>query len=121
MNVLSFLPVNSEIILCMFFFAIPFFDIFSGTHVRPCVQVASPLRKVCSSCKCQWRKEVLERVAQHGHQLFEERGRNVQWAFGDGENQYDRLEGLRTEFSDWHAKVTLYKVLIIIAHRIYIT
>ena len=22
---------------------LPFFDIFSGTHVRPCVQVATPL------------------------------------------------------------------------------
>lgn len=50
---------------------------------------------------------VLVRVAQHGDQLFEERGRNVQWAFGDGANQYDRLEGLRTEFADWHAKFTL--------------
>ena len=53
---------------------------------------------------------VLVRVAQHGDQLFEERGWNVQWAFGDGANQYDRLEGLRTEFADWHAKFTLYKV-----------
>lgn len=53
---------------------------------------------------------VTARIAQHGDQLFEERGRNVQWAFGDGENQYDRLEGFRTEFADWHAKFTLYKV-----------
>ena len=52
-NVLSFFPVNSEIILCMFRSCyahvlqisplLPFFDIFSGTHVRPCVQVATPL------------------------------------------------------------------------------
>ena len=56
-------------------------------------------------------KKVLARVAQHGDQLYEERGQNVQWAFGDGGNQYDRLEGLRTEFADWHAKVTLYKVI----------
>ena len=55
--------------------------------------------------------KVLARVAQHGDQLYEERGRNVQWAFGDGGNQYDRLEGLRTEFADWHAKVTLCKVI----------
>jgi len=53
---------------------------------------------------------VLSRVAQHGDQLYEERGRNVQWAFRDGKNQYDRLEGIRTEFADWHAKFTLYKV-----------
>jgi len=56
-------------------------------------------------------KKVLLRVAQHGDQLYEERGRNVQWAFGDGGNAYDRLEGLRTEFADWHAKVTHYKVI----------
>lgn len=55
-------------------------------------------------------KEVLARIAQHGDQLFEERGRNVQWAFGNGGNQYDSLESLRTEFADWHAKVTLYEV-----------
>ena len=52
-NVLSFFPVNSEIIFCMFSFfyahvlqinpLLPFFNIFSGTHVRPCVQVATPL------------------------------------------------------------------------------
>ena len=52
-TVLSFFPVNSEIIFCMFSFfyahvlqinpLLPFFNIFSGTHVRPCVQVATPL------------------------------------------------------------------------------
>ncbi|CAB4029041.1 Hypothetical predicted protein [Paramuricea clavata] len=59
--------------------------------------------------KVDGKDSVLLRVAQHGDQLFEERGRNVQWAFGDGANQYDRLEGLRTEFADWHAKFTFYK------------
>ena len=56
-------------------------------------------------------KKVLLRVAQHEDQLYEERGRNVQWTFGDGGNVYDRLEGLRTEFAVWNAKVTLYKVI----------
>ena len=52
-NILSFFPVNSEIIFCMFCFfyvhvlqinpLLTFFNIFSGTHVRPCVQVAMPL------------------------------------------------------------------------------
>lgn len=57
--------------------------------------------------------EVLSKVPVHGDQLFEERGRNVQWTFRDGEDPYDRLEGLCTEHADWHAKVTLYKVISI--------
>ena len=51
-------------------------------------------------------EKVLARFGQHGDQLYEGRGRNVQWAFGG--NQFDRLKGLRTEFADWHAKVTLH-------------
>ena len=52
-NVLSFFPVNFEIIFCMFSFPyahvlqinplLPLFNIFSGTRVRPCIQVATPL------------------------------------------------------------------------------
>ena len=48
-----------------------------------------------------------------GDQLFEERGRNFQWTFRDGDDPYDGLEGLCTEHADWHAKVTLYKVISI--------
>ena len=46
----------------------------------------------------------------HGGQLFEERGRNVHWTYRVGDNQFEKLEGISTEFADWHAKVTLYKV-----------
>ena len=28
----------------------------------------------------------------------------------DGVDEYERLEGIDTEFADWHAKYTLYKV-----------
>lgn len=56
------------------------------------------------------KKEVLIPIALHGDQLFEERARNVQWTFRDGDTRFDQLKGLRTEFADWHAKVTLYKV-----------
>ena len=45
----------------------------------------------------------------HGDQLFEEHARNVQWTFRVGNDAFERLEGLTTEFADWHAKVTLYK------------
>ncbi|XP_031555869.1 uncharacterized protein LOC116292658 isoform X2 [Actinia tenebrosa] len=55
------------------------------------------------------KKIVLSKVPVHGDQLFEERARNVQWTFRDGENGYDRLEGLLPEHADWHAKVTLYE------------
>ena len=57
------------------------------------------------------KKEVLSNIPVQGDQLFEERARNVQCTFRDGESGYDRLEGLSTEHADWHAKVTLYEVL----------
>lgn len=57
-------------------------------------------------------QEVLSTVPVHGDQLFEERARNVEWTFRDGDDNYHRLEGLPTEHADWHAKVTLYKVSI---------
>ena len=56
-------------------------------------------------------KAILTQVPLHGDQLFEERARNVIWTFRDGVNAYERLEGIDTEFADWHAKYTLYKVI----------
>lgn len=56
------------------------------------------------------KKEVVATVPVHGDQLFEERARNVEWTFRDGQSSYDRLEGVPPEHADWHAKVTLYKV-----------
>lgn len=55
-------------------------------------------------------KVIIQTVPLHGDQLFEERARNTQWTFQDGNNPNDRLEGLRTEFADWHAKLNLYMV-----------
>ena len=57
-------------------------------------------------------KAVLKSVPFHGDQLFEERARNTQWVYQDGDNEYDRLEGLETEFADWHAKFNLFMVCI---------
>ena len=51
---------------------------------------------------------VLKTVPFHGDQLFKERARNTQWVYQDGNNLYDRLEGLKTEFAEWHAKFHLY-------------
>ena len=56
------------------------------------------------------RKTILAHVPLHGDQLFEERARNVIWTYRDGADEYERLEGIDTEFADWHAKYTLYKV-----------
>jgi hypothetical protein len=49
-----------------------------------------------------------------GDELTEERARNVQWAFMDGDDEKDRLKGLDPNHTDWHAKVTLYMVSIYI-------
>ncbi len=55
-------------------------------------------------------KETLVSIPMHGDQLYEERARNVKWSFRDGVDPLERLDGLDTEFADWHAKYTLYKV-----------
>lgn len=55
-------------------------------------------------------KKVVTPIPFHGDQLFEERARNVIGTFQDGDNDFDRLEGLHPEFADWHAKVNLYEV-----------
>ena len=59
-------------------------------------------------------KKVLTPIPFHGDQLFEERARNVIGTFRDGDNGFDRLEGIQPEFADWHAKVNLYEVYVCI-------
>lgn len=51
-------------------------------------------------------------VSLHGDQLFEERARNTQWTYQLGGSKFDRLEGIETEFADWHAKYNLYMVCL---------
>ena len=49
-------------------------------------------------------------IPLHGDQLFEEPARNVNWTFRDGLDPVERIDGIDTEFADWHAKYTRYKV-----------
>ena len=51
---------------------------------------------------------ILKSVPFHGDQLFEERARNTQWVYQDGDNAYDRLEGLETEFAGIQAVYVLF-------------
>ena len=53
---------------------------------------------------------VLSQVPYHGDQLFEERARNVQWTYQDGNDPYERIQGINTAFADWHSKYNLYMV-----------
>lgn len=55
-------------------------------------------------------KTILQPIFLDGDQLTEERARNVQLVFQDGDDQFDRLQGLDPTHADWHAKVNLYKV-----------
>ena len=55
-------------------------------------------------------KDILEPISFHGDQLYEERARNTQWTYQLGDTAFGRLEGLHTEFADWHAKYNLYMV-----------
>lgn len=66
--------------------------------------------KYVPSCSNTLGEFTVHQVPLHGDQLFEERARNTQWTFQDGNNPCDRLEGFRTEFADWHAKMNLYMV-----------
>ena len=59
-------------------------------------------------------RTVLSAVPLHGDQLLEERARNVQWTFRDGESQYDRLEGMTTEDADWQAKVVGTETILLL-------
>ncbi len=61
-------------------------------------------------------QSIASKIPFHGDQLFDERARNVQWTFQDGDNYIDCLNGLTPEFADWHAKVTLYQVCILTLH-----
>ena len=77
-------------------------------------EMAQYLMSVQSKHEPQLKKDggnvVLERIFLNGDQLTEERARNVQWVFQDGDDMFDRLEGLDPTHADWHAKVNLYKV-----------
>ncbi|XP_028414794.1 uncharacterized protein LOC114537881 [Dendronephthya gigantea] len=60
--------------------------------------------------KCEDGNIILEQVPLHGYQLFEERSRNAKWSMQDGDTEWDRLDGIETEFADWHAKLNLYMI-----------
>lgn len=53
--------------------------------------------------------QILERIFFDGDALTEERSRNIQWVFKDGDEPFDRLEGLDPVHADWHAKAKLYE------------
>ena len=63
------------------------------------------------------KKEVLCHVGGfHGDQLFEKRACNVKWSFRIGDNKHDCIEGLETEFADWHGKVPSTRYIIYISN-----
>ena len=62
--------------------------------------------------KCDEENIILEHVPLHGDQLLEERSRNAKWSLQDGDTGWDRLDGIETEFADWHAKLNFYMVII---------
>ena len=66
--------------------------------------------KYVPKCRFSSLEKIVSPVPLQGDQLFEERARNVQWTYRVGNTRRERLEGMTTEFADWHDKVTLYKV-----------
>ena len=55
-------------------------------------------------------KEILEKVYFGGDQLTEERSRNAAIARSDGDDPYERLEGVVPKVEDWHCIRILYQV-----------
>lgn len=58
--------------------------------------------------------EILEPIFFDGDALTEERARNTQWMFIDGDSKINRLEGLDPVHTDWQTKVKLYEIICII-------
>ena len=54
--------------------------------------------------------EVMHTTVLHGDQLTEERARNVQWTYKNGETEEERLQGLEPTFSEFHLKMCLLEV-----------
>ena len=53
-------------------------------------------QKYVPTLKTKEETVILKPIPFHGDQLFEERARNIQWVYQDGDNEFDRLEGLNT-------------------------
>ena len=69
--------------------------------------------EVCSTVGSGETRKLLDSIFFDGDKLTEERARNSQLIFKDGDNDVDRLEGLQPVHADWHAKVNLYQVMSI--------
>ena len=54
--------------------------------------------------------EVMHTTVLHGDQLTEERARNAQWTYKNGETEEERLQGLEPTFSEFHLKMCLLEV-----------
>ena len=57
-------------------------------------------------------KEILEKTFFGGDQLTEEGSRNAIYARSDGDDSYEKLEGLIPKVEDWHCIRILYQVCI---------
>ena len=55
-------------------------------------------------------KDIAQRIRFGGDELTEERAINVQRAFLDGDNCYEKLQGPVPKFEDFHLKMVLYEV-----------
>lgn len=62
-------------------------------------------------------EEVIETIGSlffGGDQLTEERGRSAKAARGDGDTNFERLEGVDIKNEDWHAIRLVYQVITLI-------
>ena len=65
------------------------------------LMISNQERYVPTSVSGTGNKEIAQLVCMVIN-FLEEQARNVQWTDRFGENKFDKLEGINTEFTDWH-------------------
>lgn len=70
-----------------------------------------PTVKVQASSASETTRKVIQPVLFCGDQLTEERARNAEDARGDGDTDYECLQGVVPKIEDWHAIRLIYQVI----------
>ena len=56
---------------------------------------------------------IMKSIFLGGDQLTEERVSNIKKSFLSGDTDYERFEGIKSKFEDWHLKKTMYEVSLL--------
>jgi len=103
--------------MLIYFFKVPLGLLFHGENsTSEIIQIIKHIQdKYVPTCSIECEsgestKEIVHPLLFGGDQLTEERVINAQLGFFDARNGYEKLEGLKPIYEDWHLKRTLYEV-----------